>query len=248
MKTIKLACSFILLFLVVLYFSNCTHMYYVPNGQNIPMLRKQGDIQLGANVFVAAESEGYNFHGAYAATDKWAINLNAIYGYGDYSDENGNGFFTEAGAGYFKELSDLFVFETYADIGLGNVKNSYGNGLGSSDMGFTRHSIQPSISLATKYFDAAISLRTAGLYYYRIGAYSITNQHEWDHVEYIRKNPFSIMLEPAITLRGGVDPVKFQMQYILSFNLNNPDMNYEPFIWNFGFEFNLSGLAQKIKN
>jgi hypothetical protein len=55
---------------------------------------------------------------------------------------------------------------------------------------------------------------------------------------YLEDNKSNLLLEPALTLRAGVEKVKLQAQMGVSYNLNHPDFRQDKSFFTIGLNFN----------
>jgi hypothetical protein len=226
--------------IVLLSLSSCTHYYYAPNKLNVPLFDKEKEFSASVAMSVGNEFEAYEFQTAYAIDKNFGIMANGLFADRASGDEYGKGYIIEAGGGYFAPLNKYYVFEIYSGFGFGKVENGYGdqgNGLinsNYSELDFTRFFIQPSLGLTTRYIDVILSSRFAGLYY--TDFYYPLNLYESDlkDLRYIEDNPFSMIFEPAATLRLGYKELKFQIQIVYSLNINNPRLQQEEVNLNIG--------------
>ena len=219
---------------ILMHFTSCVHYYYAPNAQNVPLLKEKNDTKLLVAVSGGDEFTGFEAQFSRAVTDKIGVMANFIAGGGseESNNESGSGLLFEIGAGYYKPIGQKFVFEAYGGIGYGGVKNKYKPE--TSKVNFTRFFVQPSFGFTTRGFEIALSSRIAGLNYH-----SITSSSQIYDIEYIKDHKFSVLFEPALTIRGGWDKVKLQLQYVLSENWNNPGLSQERSNFNLGLYFNI---------
>ncbi len=222
---------------ILFSFTNCVHYYYAPNAHNVPLLKEKGDTKLTLAISGGDEFTGFEAQFATAVSEKIGVMGNFIHASGesdsDRDAESGSGYLFEVGAGYFKPIGRKFVFETYSGLGIGSATNKYDPG--TSKVKFTRIFLQPSFGFTTKGFDIALSSRFAGLNYHSIDA----NSYDDHDLEYIRDHKFSVLFEPALTIRGGWEETKFQLQYVISKNLSNPSLSQEKSNLNIGIFFDL---------
>ncbi len=223
---------------IMIHLTSCAHYYYAPNAQNVPLLKEKKDTKLTVALSSGDEFTGFEAQFATAVSDKIGIMANLITASGNEDNgESGSGSMFEIGAGYFKPLGKRFVFETYGGIGYGTVSNKYDPG--TSKVKFTRLFVQPSIGFTTSWIDIALSTRLAGLNYHSV-AYSGIENHDSSDLEYIKDNKFSFLFEPAFTVRAGWDQLKFQLQLVLSKNLNNSALQQEESNFNLGLFLDVS--------
>lgn len=72
-----------------------------------------------------------------------------------------------------------------------------------------RVGIQPNFGYKSKYFEVALSSRVVNLMYNSIEGDLIYNGK--NQIDYLNDNKSSFLLEPAITIRGGLEKIKLQI-------------------------------------
>lgn len=155
----------------------------------------------------------------------------------------GSGKFFEVGAGYFQPIEENFVFETYGIIGFGGVENhlpstrdDHPSTKGDISANIFRIGIQPNFGYKSKYFSAAISSRIVNLSYSNIkGDLIFENENQ---LNYLKNNSSNFLIEPALTIKGGLEKVKLQVQYGFSLNLSNSDFKQDKSFLTIGLNFN----------
>jgi hypothetical protein len=226
----------------LLWWASCSPVYYIPNTQNVPMLHSAGEL----NFTLAGNASQVEIQGAVAATEHLGLMLNsAAYLPKDADNGNGgSGILGELGLGYYAPVGEHFIFESYGLIGAGRVENhlpstvvDFPNTSGTMRATALRFGVQPSIALRTKYFQAAISSRLISLNY--TGLQGDLNYLGENQFTYLRTNRAAMLLEPAITLRGGLEHVKLQLQYLLSFNFSNADFHQQKSLLTLGLNLDL---------
>jgi len=60
-----------------------------------------------------------------------------------------------------------------------------------------------------------------------------------DQVTYLQDNKNNFLIEPALTLRAGVEKIKLQLQLMKSFNLSNSDFKQDDVLLSIGLGFKL---------
>ncbi|NBA85756.1 hypothetical protein GVN16_08300 [Emticicia sp. CRIBPO] len=231
-KLLAIACTLI---------SGCQPNYYIPNTQNVPLLTSKGETSLT----LSGNTNQVEFLGAYAAGNHFGIQLNGglIKPFNQNKEAGGSGKLIEAGLGYFKEMENNLVFETYGLFGLGSVENHFPSSKSSAttdqetiSAGLRRFGVQPVLGFKTKYFQIAGSARLVNLSYY-----NISGNHVYENelqTTYLEKNRSSFLIEPAVTVKGGVENVKFQFQLASSANTTNSDFRQDNFLLTLGLNFN----------
>lgn len=222
--------------------AGCSPKYYSANPQNVPLISEKGQYSLNANAGTGGQ---LGVQGAIGVTNTLAIQGNAGIFIPDEVDGNrGSGSLAELGVGYYRPVTERFVFEAYGLFGVGRVENhlpsttqQYPETTGDIYASMVRYGIQPNIGFVTKYFTIAVSSRLVFLDYYNIhGDLMFDNQ---DQVTYLNNNRSNFLFEPALTIRGGLEKIKLQFQIGSSFNLTNSNFRQDVGFAMVGLNFNL---------
>ncbi len=230
-----------MLLLSAILLTACNPKYYTPNTHNVPLLTEKGE----SNLTICGSANQVEFQGAYGVSDQIAILANGgLFIPKDLENgDGGSGKFLELGSGYFKELSHNFVFETYFLLGMGSLENhlpstTTANPLtkGKIEANLFRLGLQPNLGYKTKYFSMALSSRLVHISYYKINGDLIYEQV--NQSDYLNKHASNFLIEPALTIRGGVEKVKLQIQIGYSFNVSNPDFRQDKSFATVGLNFN----------
>jgi hypothetical protein len=227
---------------LALVFSSCSHVYYAPNGQNVPLFKEKGEIQVSAGSAGSGEGGGANVMAAYAPGQHVGVILNSYIASGSNDDNgaDGRGYVLEGGAGYFTPINDFLVFEAYAGLGGGNIRNNYADN-SSSDVKFIRPYIQPAIGVSTDYVDFAIASRFAMANYTGINRNgTITDSTNIAQLSYLDNHSTVMFWEPGVTIRGGWKYVKVQFQYVWSVPFTDTQMNRDNHNASLGLFFTLA--------
>lgn len=176
MKNLTTTCFFLSVLL-----SSCSHYYYVPNVQNVPLFREKNEYRISGSYGFGDESSCAEVQAAYSVSDKIGIMTDFMSAKGGtVSDNNwGKGYYFDGAIGYYKPLGRSGVFEIYGGAGGGNqhhqyVVSNYSNGTvtnssgGTSDLAFMKIFVQPSLGLTYKIFDIAVSTRISRLSFINI--------------------------------------------------------------------------------
>lgn len=221
-------------------FIGCSPKYYSPNTQNVPLFSESGEWNLSA----AGNDNQFEFQAAYAVTDGFAVQANAgLFVPKDLDNgDGGSGRFIEMGAGYFKPVTDKLIFELYGLAGFGGVENELRSRAttdpvtnGTLSASVFRYGFQPNFGFKSKYFSAAVSSRIVNVLYSNVDGslmYDGENQQA-----YLNDNNSNFLIEPALTLRGGFDVAKLQLQIGRSFNLSNSDFRQDKAFATVGLNF-----------
>jgi hypothetical protein len=199
-----------------LFLSSCTHYYYVPNIQNVPMFRGKNEFRLSGAEGGGEKSSCAEIQAAYSASDKIGIMMNYMSARGgkvstDHDWAMGNYF--DAGIGYFRPVSRHGVFEVYGGLGHSIQQHSYPDA-GRADLSFTKVWVQPSFGYTLDFIDIAFSTRLNSLSFNNIEN-RIDQQkdgYEYDRLYSLEKERNYIFFEPAVTIRGGWKYIKIQFQ------------------------------------
>ncbi len=220
---------------------SCSPKFYTPNTQNVPLISEKGETDLT----VSGNPNQVEFQGAYGIANNVAIKANGgLFIPANLDNGNGgSGKFVEVGAGYFLPIQEHWVFETYGIVGMGSFENhlpstqvDYPLTKGNVSSNLYRIGIQPNFGYKSKYFSAAISSRFVSLSYDKIrGDLYFENESQ---VEYLRDNSSHFLIEPALTIRGGLEHFKVQVQYGYSLNVTNSSFKQDKTFFTVGLNFN----------
>ena len=205
--------------IIILMLSQSCRPLYVPNAQNVPILKEKNDISVNI---------GFNdLQGAVAVSNNIGIMLNGYtnnidLGFDWDDDEKTNRSFIEAGAGYFTQLSGSSVFEIYGGAGLGSFSLEKSDSGGAYSANNSRFFIQPGISFSSNAIDLVISCRFVkyGINDPDLSRYNTQGFFSKD-ISDAHNNSY-YFAEPALTLKAGWRQVKAFMQLQVPKQLNSP--------------------------
>ena len=89
-------------------------------------------------------------------------------------------------------------------------------------------------------FDIALSSGFSRLNFRKIDKSVDPNSMYYDDLVELEGTKTSFLFEPALTVRGGWESVKLQLQYLFSFNMTNKYLNFEPGKFSIGIYISLS--------
>ena len=232
----------IFLFLITILFYGCSPIYYVPNTQNVPIMKAKGQTNLFLGLNESENTDAFEFQGAYGFTEKWALQLNTDWVKSSEDNSISSGTFFEIGGGYYKSISKSFVFESYGLVGYGSF-DYQDNSIDNSDISANLYKIgvQPSISFSGKYFNASLSSRLATINYNNVSG-SLLNE-----VYYLQNNKSFWLIEPALTVQGGFENIKLQLQLQASYNLTSPDFSQDYSLVSLGLKVNWNSKLHRIQ-
>ena len=225
----------------IIGFSSCNPKFYTPNTQNVPLISQKGE----TNLTLSGNGNQVEFQGAYGIAEHIAIQANGgLFIPKDLDNGNGgSGKYIEVGAGYFNEVQPNWVFETYGILGFGDFENhlpstviDYPQSTGDISGKIFRVGIQPNFGYKSEYFSAAISSRFVNLSYNGIEGDLIFE--DINLPEYLKENSSNFLIEPALTVRGGFEKIKLQLQYGYSWNVTNSDFRQDKTYLTVGLNFN----------
>jgi hypothetical protein len=215
---------------ITLVLSACNPIYYSPSTQNVPLLAERGDLR-GAVVAGEARIEG---QAAFAVTSSIGVQLSAA----NYEPEDlengdgGSGSFVEGGVGYFGQRGGRLRWEVYGLLAAGSFENHRPSSVsgnpgttGNIEGDLTRFGIQPAVGLVWSHFEMVGSTRLAAIRYSNVAG-SFRYQQR-DQVQRLQEEDSYLLLEPALTLRGGFPRVMLQIQIARSFNLTESDFEQD---------------------
>jgi hypothetical protein len=207
--------------LAVLGVSGCAPKYYAPNTHNVPLLTRARDF---SGALAVGDSRG-ELQGAYAITERVAVMLNAaVFDQSDDADgDGGRGGILELGVGYLAPRGERFQLGVFGLLGGGDVENHFPSTVASNpattgnlEASLARFGVQPALGYRSTYFEAAASARILRLRYSDVAGSLVFGGE--DQVQLLRSQSSHTLLEPALTVRGGLETVKLQLQLGWSFN------------------------------
>jgi hypothetical protein len=215
-------------------FTSCSHYYYIPPTQNIPLFTEKKEIRATASLGGGDEINTFDLQAAYAITNRFAVMSNFMHGNGGSSSDGGKGNYIDAGFGYYKPLEKHLIFEIYGGMGFCNQQHSYGESSGgttiskgNADLSYTKIFLQNSVGVTTKILDIALTNRCSFIAFNKIKNRIDTLHFEYFYLDTIAKNKKSVLLEPSLTLRAGWKRIKLQVQFIYAANLSHPNLRFE---------------------
>lgn len=220
----------------------CSPKYYVPDTQNVPLISEKGE----TNLNLSGNGNQYEFQGAYGITEGLAVKANgSLFAPSDEDNgDGGSGKYFEGGIGFFKPIQEHWVFETYGIFGIGSMENHFPSSkdnypltTGDISADVMRYGIQPNFGFESKYFSAAVSARFVNLTYNNIKGNLIFENEQ--QVDYLKDNSSNFLIEPAFTIRFGLENVKLQLQYGYSINTTNDNFRQDESTLSIGLNVNL---------
>lgn len=239
MKNIQIT---VLFALSILAFSACSPQYYIPNTQNVPAIGAKGETRIN----IAGNGNQLELQGAVGVSGQLAVQLNGGYVF-PQNEDNGNGGsgkMLEAGIGYYNNLNESLLFDVYALGGIGHMENHFPGTVsanpsttGKISASLARWGLQPGLTFHTKYFSVSGSARLLSLHYSNIDGSLIFDNE--DQVKYLQDHRSGFLIEPALTLRGGLEKIKLQLQLMKSLNLSDSNFRQDDSLLSLGLHFKL---------
>jgi hypothetical protein len=234
--------------LMLMIMLSCNPKYYTANTQNVPLISEKGE----TNLTLSGNANQVEFQGAYGVSNGFAIQANGgLFIPADLDNgDGGSGKFFEVGGGYFTPVAENFVFELYGLVGFGSVENHLPSTTNSNpgtegdiSANIFRYGIQPNFGFKSKYFSAAVSSRIVNLRYSNIDGDLVYDSE--DQVSYLQDNKSNFLVEPALTVRAGVEKIKLQLQIGYSWNVSNENFRQDNPFLTVGLNFNFKDAAKK---
>ncbi|MFN8209645.1 MAG: hypothetical protein U0T33_01590 [Bacteroidales bacterium] len=218
--------------LLLLFFEGCSHYYYVPNSENVPLLKEKKEAKLSGGYGFGDYSNNVEIQLAYAAGKHFGLtsSFQRAWG-GDYPQGSyGRGIYFEAGPGYYTTFSGYGVFEAYSGIGHGSEHHGYINVMtaesyGTSYIELTRFYMQPAIGIRYEFVEVAFSTRLSVVNFNKIANNVNPTTGYYTDVSSLSTGAFT-WIEPAATARLSLNNVGIQFQALYSQNLNSPEIYF----------------------
>jgi hypothetical protein len=233
-------------FLLTILFCSCSHYYYVPNVQNVPLFREKNEYRFSGAYGLGTETSCMELQGAYSITRNLGVMSNFMYAKGidNHDDSWGKGTYLDAAIGYYKPIKKSGVFEIYSGVGgstqqhqyrseIFDSSNPYNGNLsaGTSDLSFIKIFFQPSIGMTFNGFEFAFSTRFNNLTFINIdnNIDKLSNKNEFDRLNSTAQIKNFMFFEPALTIRGGWKYCKVQLQGATASYLNNGRYHFDQY-------------------
>lgn len=216
--------SLVLLLIVVSCYilQGCSPIYYQPNTHNVPLFYQKGE----GSAALHLSNKQSEIQAAYAISNHayGLLNTQFVNHPNDSDGDGGKGNILDLGAGYFTLFPSGVLLEAGGFVGGGNLENHFPSTQTSSSRGniqasISKAGIQSSLGLRGRYLEGALSIRFTHLQYSSISGDLVFDKK--DQVTELRNNASQWLMEPALTFRAGIDPVKFQLQFGGSNNLTD---------------------------
>ncbi len=187
-------------------FTSCTHYYYAPNANNVPLFKEKYEARIQGQASSGHDFSGFDIQTAYAAGKNIGLQLNFFHAsIDDHEFGSGHGNYIEAAGGYFLPSHNKhWIFEGYTGFGTGSVINNY-SGSQSAKTGVTKIFIQPSFGFTSKHFNMAVSSKLS-LVDIGVKQYSLTknqNSSDYNYIKFLESSKPFFFWEPGVMISGG---------------------------------------------
>ena len=235
-----------LIVLTATVFTGCTHYYYVPNIQNVPLFREKDEFRLSGSYGAGDESNSFELQGGWSAGKHIGITSSFLSANGHNSnnyDEWGKGSYIDLACGYYTPINEHGVFEVYGGIGGAGQKHSFTGSnysvSGQAHIKSNRLFIQPAIGFEFKAFEFAFSTRFCRLSFTDVdyNLSDISDEWEINKLQTISDDGVYYFVEPAATVRVGWNNVKIQVQASIGSYQWSTEIPFETYHVGFGVQF-----------
>ncbi|MGB3463742.1 MAG: hypothetical protein WBA74_00655 [Cyclobacteriaceae bacterium] len=191
----------------------------MPSSQNVPLHKEKNEVKVAGSVGTSLEVNSYDVQASATISDNLAVMINTQIVRGINSERFdeffGTGHMFELAVGYYNPYAKNLTFEAFLGAGGGVVLSEYEDNL-QSRISYNRIFLQPQIGHSSEYIDFAISSRIVLLNYDRPTFSMIPPEDILSETNELSRRGARVLLEPAMTMRAGKGPVKFQLQIVLS--------------------------------
>ena len=207
---------------VVLLLSGCAFDYYMPATQSVPLFTQKGDVKVLASAGLDKENYVGEVQCAYSMLDHLSIS-GAFSGMGGKKNDQfiqPDGVAFDVALGYYKSFSESIVFETYGGIGAYSRYPRYNPDYALSkyddisDINAMNLFVQPNLGYVAPNFEFAFSTRIAQWSFTKVENRAAPGTDEYDRLQQIARGKNFVVFEPALTLRGGSEYQKIQIQIV----------------------------------
>jgi hypothetical protein len=208
-----------------IFISACTPHFYQPKPIEPVLLTKQdqlkinfiGDINLTAVSVAYSPKQKMGVQLGMGTNDHKSFSTDNMGRETFYLDEHY--FNPYAAVGYYKNISEDFLFETYTGIGVYNYKNNAVCYL--KKMNSINFFIQPSVAFMNDYFDAAFTVRVDYLNRSKtLLKDSVLSPDDQKKYQFLNYKSY-LFAQPGLTIRAGFKYVKVQFQVSKDIPFNN---------------------------
>lgn len=234
----------LLVLLLIVAATGCAPVY-IPNTAHTPMLREQGEVQVGG----FATSNGLDAQAAVALTDRLGVvggysfsgepsvdcpDLDCPNAPSDYRRHE----FAEVGVGYTERSDDHLGLEFFAGYGRGKAKAvdtyyffPFGEEEVLAEGRYNRYYAQPGVFYDDDWLQLSLTGRVSAVRFYELQS----SEAFWS------KGTTDIFFEPASTVRAGPDPFVFTVQTGLAIPLfaRSDLYDYQPITISIGLNIRL---------
>ena len=196
---------------------SCAPVLYGTQGQNVPMLKAEGDVYLSAGHIETNESSGEYANAAYAISEKTALMASSYkYHGGNTGGWSANAKFQEFGIGrFFAKKDQNWVFDVYTGLGYASI-NNYSDNNDFIDVNYSKWFVQSSYGSVGRIAEFAFTLRLAKVTYAERTCSLIDEAQQLAIENFFNENNTFFVYEPGFTFRIGPPYVKVELQVVTS--------------------------------
>lgn len=236
---------FSLLFFSLLI-SSCAPIYYIPNMNNVPILREKGEASVSAGISLSSadSTSQFSLQTAYLIHPNFGIQTNSVlYDVIPYQkrpsppNRNGSkGQIHEIGLGYVVNTEYCrSCLSIWGITGMGKM-TTFRREDGQLSTNLFIFGINPTASFMRDYFSLSYSMKSFYLGYSNIKG-NLMYQGERE-VDYLLKHRNNFIIEPTMTTTIGTKKIRFISQGTISVNVNNGNDRQKDWILSFGLSYN----------
>ncbi len=243
--------SFYFIFLNFVFLFGCTteHYYYIQNVQQVPLFKEKKEVRLSGSIGGGNVLKTTGAQAAYSITNHLAVSTNMMFSKmtGGNTPDWSKGEYYDGAAGYFKDFKKYGVFELYAGVGSSSQHHVYNEEellgftpfflipitrleyRGTADVSYLKYFAQANYGLSYNSYDVALSTKISDLYFNKVNNHIVDTLYAHSEIERMKGSRHSIVIEPAITIRGGWKYVKAQLQFAYTGMINNSSFRFDSY-------------------
>jgi len=220
--------------------------YHAPSTINVPLLSNKNDLSFAAHYAIFTRHNGVDVHTAFIPAKH--LGLQAGYrSYGVKGDAGGKVESFELGAGYVKDW-DKFLFEAYAGIGGGKIRNEHYTGM--SFIRYSSYYIQPAFAIQNKTTQFAFVLKLSPTNFEIVDT-SFDGAREpfvANQLKILENKTNRVFVEPGFIFRTGWENIMLQTAFSFSGNISGDDFLRDKTNFSIGLAFRFNaGASQKVE-
>lgn len=209
----------IALVVTIFFFQSCSPVPYANVGQNVPLFKNKGEVNINASVANTDDAAGWGAQTAWAVDSSIAV-IGSFYSMKESDapqspeEWSGKGRYFELGVGLFGngKKDPGLVYETFAGLGFSRIENQTAAG-SHLDVRYNKFFLQGSIGYSINWIEIALTPRISYINYTK-HSYSFPDaENNTAAAAYFRNNDGKLVLEPGVTVRLGYENIKLNVNY-----------------------------------